>query len=252
LHHSCISDQPPPSKFTDNATQYGHSKGVAAWTADDGFWIVHSFPEFPPRLDSGYTGVDESQQIYGQSVLCVSTDTTGMDVVGQQLQYNFAQIYEVNAPSYTPPTLMATAEGQHVTEPEASMRDLVAIDKTTFTSFSKSGEWGKRLYADLVAPVLKSDLLVETWIRGSKIPSECPSDGYSVKNVQQLQFPGQLFKETQDHSKWAITLNHSIVCIGGINQMTSQNKRGGGTLCLPNKDLWTSFNDAVYAVEPCE
>lgn len=32
--------------------------------------------------------------------------------------------------------------------------------------------------SDLVAPSLQAPLLVETWIRGSKIPSSCPSSGF--------------------------------------------------------------------------
>jgi hypothetical protein len=56
--------------------------------------------------------------------------------------------------------------------------------------------------SDLVAPTLKAPLFVETWIRGSKIPSVCPSTGYGVKNVLTLTFPPHVqFDETNDHSK---------------------------------------------------
>jgi hypothetical protein len=49
---------------------------------------------------------------------------------------------------------------------------------------------------------------------------------------------GVTFKETQDHSKWAIADASSgspprpFVCIGGINRMTSQFTRGGSTFCV--------------------
>jgi deoxyribonuclease-2 len=261
------NDQPPPasaaaaaaSAFPNNQSagvSYGHSKGVVGWEAESGFWLVHSFPEFPSALADGYKGVDESQQIYGQSVMCVSTDATGLDVVGEQLQYNYAQIYEAIVPAdATPKDLAAAANGQHFSSAIASTRELVAIDGTKFTSFSKTGQWGKELYSDLVAPGLEADLLVETWIRGGKIPSSCPTSGYSVKNVQMLQFPNlPAFKETQDHSKWAISVdeNVNVTCVGGINQMTSQNTRGGGTVCLQNNALWNSFSSLVYQVEECE
>jgi len=110
----------------------------------------------------------------------------------------------------TPADLAAAAEGEHVTTASASTRALVAIDGTNFTSFSKTGQWGQELYADLVAPGLESDLLVETWIRGSKIPSQCPASGYSVKNIVTLQFPQTLFKETQDHSKVRPSMDSSF------------------------------------------
>ena len=256
------NDQPPTAaasalpKNQSSGASYGHSKGVVGWEAGSGFWLVHSFPEFPSAIADGYKGVDESQQIYGQSVLCVSTDATGLDIVGEQLQYNYAQIYEAIVPAHaTPKDLAAAADGEHFTTATASARELIAIDGTKFTSFSKTGQWGKELYADLVAPGLAADLLVETWIRGSKIPSSCPTSGYSVKNVQMLQFPNlPAFKETQDHSKWAISVDESVnvTCIGGINQMTSQNTRGGGTVCLQNNALWNSFSSLVYQVEECE
>ena len=43
----------------------------------------------------------------------------------------------------------------------------------------------------------QANLLVETWIRGDRIPSNCPSDGYFVKNIESLSFPSQDFKETK-------------------------------------------------------
>ena len=76
-----------------------------------------------------------------------------------------------------------------------------------FISFSKTGEWGRQLYADLVAPTLQANLLAETWIRGSRIASNCTGD-YFVKNIESLSFPSQDFKETQDHSK----VRRCLVC----------------------------------------
>ena len=54
-------------------------------------------------------------------------------------------------------------------------------------------------------------------------------------------------------SQWAISADASnpFVCIGGINQMTTQNVRGGGTVCQQNADLWTSFIGLVDTIEDC-
>jgi hypothetical protein len=46
-------------------------------------------------------------------------------------------------------------------------------------------------------PLPQANLLVETWIRGDRIASNCPSDGYFVKNIESLSFPSQDFKETK-------------------------------------------------------
>ena len=53
--------------------------------------------------------------------------------------------------------------------------------------------------------------------------------------------------------QWAITSDKTsqIVCIGGINQMTTQNVRGGGTVCQFNPQLWQSLMGFVSAVEQC-
>ena len=47
---------------------------------------------------------------YAQSVLCVSTDLTGLNVVGSQLQYNYIDIFDYNAPeAFTPVDLYNVA-----------------------------------------------------------------------------------------------------------------------------------------------
>ena len=92
------------------------------------------------------------------------------------------------------------ATGTYIDTPSAAMKSLISISGDKFLSFSKTGEWGRQLYADLVAPTLQANLLAETWIRGSRIASNCTGD-YFVKNIESLSFPSQDFKETQDHSK---------------------------------------------------
>jgi hypothetical protein len=99
-----------------------------------------------------------------------------------------------------------------------------------------------------------------------------------VKNVLALTFPPhQQFKETNDHSKvchficfytctilcsddffrfatqWAVTADKTTqtVCIGGINQMTTQNVRGGGTVCMFQPQTWSSMMGFISAVEQC-
>lgn len=44
--------------------------------------------------------------------------------------------------------------------------------------------------------------------------------------------------ETCDHAKWGITLHNPWVCVGDINRMISQRKRGGGTIAFQNQILW--------------
>jgi hypothetical protein len=60
--------------------------------------------------------------------------------------------------------------------------------------------FGNGFFTFVILPQLapcQANLLVETWIRGDRIASNCPSDGYFVKNIESLSFPSQDFKETK-------------------------------------------------------
>ena len=54
---------------------------------------------------------------------------------------------------------------------------------------------------------------------------------------------GLFFQETQDHSKYALSIaaSRSMVCIGDINKQPSQSNRGGGQICMahPGTFLYT-------------
>jgi hypothetical protein len=62
---------------------------------------------------------------------------------------------------------------------------------TTFTCFAKNAKFGQDLYQQLVAPVLSSSLLVETWIRGSEVFTNC-TPPWTVRNVNLLNFAGNV------------------------------------------------------------
>lgn len=86
---------------------------------------------------------------------------------------------------------------------------------------------------------------------------------------------GVSWSETKDHSKWSVRLTGTsqgdslltrsplthahravaehkpVVCIGGINRMESQAKRGGGTVCFEEQTLWTSLTKGITDVERC-
>lgn len=60
---------------------------------------------------------------------------------------------------------------------------------------------------------------------------------------------------TEDHSKWAISTNATndggLFCASDINRMHSQFSRGGGSLCIVSKGLWTAFKQVVEDLETC-
>merc|ERR1712137_1466399 len=98
-----------------------------------------------------------------------------------------------------------------------------------FTIFAKSSDWNDELYENLVAKTLRNALYAETWQNGAgKIPSWCSGSKYeyTVKNLATVQFPGLSWTESQDHSKWAVSMRGDNFCVGDINRQTGQYNRG--------------------------
>ena len=60
-----------------------------------------------------------------------------------------------------------------------------------------------------------------------------------------------IFPYTRDHCKWGISCTGSTVCVGDINRMTSQKKRGGGTACIENPSLWKAIHALINSTDPC-
>ena len=109
--------------------------------------------------------------------------------------------------------------------------------------------------SDLVAPMLKVGLLVETWPNGKgRMKSRC-RDSFPVENVESLTFTPEKvnFTTHHDHSKWAISLDKSrpFVCIGDINRMDSQTHRAGGTVCIKHEYAWKAFGSIITDIESC-
>jgi len=132
-----------------------------------------------------------------------------------------------------------------------------------FTHFAKGRYWGKELYEDLIAPSLKKDLATETWQNGSYdnvVQTSCPPKfDYTVSNVLDLKFGDDVYKSTQDHSKWAITTkgfdndtgNDRSACIGGINRQVSQSERGGASMCIESLEMNDELFDVIVNYEDC-
>ena len=64
---------------------------------------------------------------------------------------------------------------------------------------------------------------------------------------------GDSWTVQQDHSKYGFGVQSSslVTCVGDINRMCSQERRGGGALCFEDEGLHTAFLDVAYDVEPC-
>lgn len=243
----------------------GHSKGVVAFELSGGFFFSHSVPNFPPRAQHGYS-YPSSGTRYAQTMLCVSFNVVNMDAITTQLTFNYPDVYDSNLPAslegLAPKMRQMIDKVPDQSTPGFSARTLVSRGGQTFVNFAKSDLWGRSLYSEIVAPHLSSDLRVQTWQNGSggKMNSTCDTR-HNVENILEVNLgPGpngdMIYVTTKDHSKWAVStepLNaqQGWVCLGDVNRMESQNKRGGGTTCFVSSNAWKTFNALPHSIESC-
>jgi deoxyribonuclease-2 len=251
---------------TKNDSTCGHTKGVLGFdvATGTGFWLLHSWPKYP-KAD----GSSKPAPTYGQTFLCVALD---LDTLGklatQMISYQQPQVYDHRLPKGLPADhgLRRLAAGVDVNAAggsnvlELSTRG-IGGRKTSFKVIAKNRLWNDDFWNHLVIGVLKTDLDVETWIRGAVPERSDQTDTYSVtdmkyvslKHIDAKKLPWQ-WREQQDHAKWAISEQDrgDWICVGDINRMISQEKRGGCTIAFQDADnvLWGILHQADVIVPP--
>ena len=271
--HIMYNDAPPnTSSIKENGYQ-AHAKGVLAMDKDTGFWLIHSVPNFPQTPNQKYEWPNSGGR-YGQSALCISFDTKqeGHNIV-EQLTYMGINNYKFYVTENFERVVSNINEANSKRADPRNRRrttSIVSLGQTAFTSFarSKKGAGEGDLYGKFVAPKLEQNMLVETWRRGrtlfgfsNGLLSQCNSQ-FKVKNIETIKIPfasgttpaeSGSWPYTKDHSKWGMSDSDAnpFVCIGDINRMASQNKRGGGTVCLRNLNVWKRFREIICEVENC-
>lgn len=68
-------------------------------------------------------------------------------------------------------------------------------------------------------------------------------------DLSRLGFP-YAWPETHDHAKWGISVDSDWVCVGDINRMVSQRKRGGGTIAFQDNILWSALSKTDLIIAP--
>ncbi|XP_013871816.1 deoxyribonuclease-2-alpha [Austrofundulus limnaeus] len=61
----------------------GHTKGVVLLDKNQGFWLVHSTPHFPPERQSGQYSYPSSGENNGQNFICVSYPLERFQTIGK-------------------------------------------------------------------------------------------------------------------------------------------------------------------------
>lgn len=239
---------------TKDSSKFGHTKGVIAFDTESktAFWLLHSWPKYADPKDPVKPATE-----YGQTFLWISIDmATAGNIAEQMTNHQVPQVYHWR----TPTSLSRTDALYRLTRPlnpsasgDSSVLDCTSRGGLAFKVITKNRKWGKDFWNDLVGPSLQADMHVETWIRGAIPPTE-DSDGthqiVDVKFIDLRQFgPLWIWPESDDHAKWGHTITSNWICVGDINRMISQEKRGGGTIAFQDEVSW-DFLSKTDLVQP--
>lgn len=232
----------------------GHTKGVIAFDTETntGYWLLHSWPKFADDKAAAYPTPK-----YGQTYFCISLDLATCNLIAAQMaNHQEPQVYfaETADLPVTDPLYALSQPLNPKPVADSDSISLASIGGLPFKVIAKNRQWGKDFWNGLVGVTLDDDMDAETWIRGP-IPPVADTDGiHKTSDIKFIDL-GPLgahwaWPETNDHAKWGITLNNPWVCIGDINRMISQRKRGGGCIAFQNKVLWTALSKAGLILAP--
>jgi deoxyribonuclease-2 len=238
----------------------GHTKGILAFdtAAKTAFWLLHSWPKFVMPGAKAMPVPD-----YGQTYLCVSLDLdTARSIAAIMADHQEPQVYASRFPKSLSPadplrklnqTLKANAKG------DSHVLDFKSRGGKLFKMIAKNRHWGGDFWNQLVGPALGVCIDVESWIRGtvadhkdSNAPGALNLLGnrktFDINTIDltPLGMPWK-WPETKDHAKWGISVEPEWVCVGDINRMVSQQKRGGGAIAFREPGLWAALRKTFPA-----
>lgn len=249
------NDEMPEDAHGKDSSSYGHTKGVLAFdtATKTGFWLLHSWPKYS---DPGATIMPTPK--YGQTFICIALDMATLSkIADQMINHQTPQVYMPRIPKgldKNDPLYILSQPISTTPKADSDVMDYESRGGLKFKVIAKNHKWNKDFWNDLVGPTLGSDMDVETWIRGA-IPPTMDSDGihktFDVKyiDLSRLGFP-YAWPETHDHAKWGISVDSDWVCVGDINRMVSQRKRGGGTIAFQDNILWSALSKTDLIVAP--
>jgi deoxyribonuclease-2 len=235
----------------------GHTKGVMAFDTGTGsaFWLLHSWPKY---VDPKAAQSPAAQ--FGQTYICINLDIgAARQLATQMANHQEPQVYDgrVGSLGQTDPLYLLSQKLNPNAVGDSNVLDLSSRGGLRFKVIAKNRNWGKDFWNELVGVVLQEDVDVETWIRVTPtdtVPANLDIDKvhkvFDIKYIDLNPIAPWAWPETLDHAKWGITYQNNWVCVGDINRMISQRKRGGGTVALQDPVLWQALKNTDHLVLP--
>lgn len=221
------------------------------YTSTEAVYVVHSIPLYPNFTTTGQinTTIDLSQTIYAQNLMCVSMSTSNLFSLLGVMALIQPSVYYKNIVISNDNVTKVVGDILPDLPPSASF--VFNQNGYEFSYIAKSQYSGLDLWDNSVSGFFQSGLNVESWGR-PYMPGNCPPNiPYPVLNIANLKIANYAWKDTQDHSKWAIIDDLSVICYGDMNRMLSQRTRGGGTVCLNSQSFYNVHKGIIVSVNPC-
>lgn len=213
-----------------------------------------------PGGNSGKSAYEypDSGRTNGQTGLCLTFDAQDFPTISKQLTIARPNIYDSG--NIEDEGIQGILNSQYPAPVELSKEVIKTKGGLEMTHFAKSPTKESDIY-EKISEELNVDLEAQSWKKGNGgfQNSDCSEDN-NIKNVQSMAAPIEGGKKSdeweysKDHSKWAVADSEKDpeICIGDINRMDSQLKRGGGMMCFRNRDVWSAFRETIRDVEPCK
>jgi deoxyribonuclease-2 len=232
--------------------------GVLAHRHGKGFYIIHTQPKYP-KPGTGYGGVGaKHSKINGQMFICVSLADVSIQAVAEHIKHIKAIVYAKNENE------PAWDAGVNTVCDTQTPTKLESTGAQVFFLFCKPPNDQVDIWSSHVGSFVGGPLLVQSWRLGGGRPlkSVCPegsehsAEGTGqivIEDITKLRYKTDVihaqFNSTKDHGKWAVNKNVPYLCIGDLNRMESQNKRGGGVLCMWNDNVAKAFRSMVHKTD---
>ena len=209
----------------------GHCKGILTWNAKRIGWLIHSVPNFPRKF-TGKTisAIEPSEILYGQSFCYIEYAFTDAlrDHILRHLATMEAHVFLKRGQLSLPP-------------PMKQDRIQVLPFSPQVRHFAKYYKHEIDFYSECLCHYDTALWRVETWKRGSPIGPQ--TGGSNIRDIEKLTFQNTVYKESQDHSKWAVC--PTMFFIGDLNRMSSQRKRGGGGILVCHPGMAQAFQRLI-------
>ncbi|KAL3311318.1 hypothetical protein Ciccas_010104 [Cichlidogyrus casuarinus] len=257
--------QPEPVQLgTSYSYWWGHMKGLIAFDQQGyGFWLIHSVP----KMSASNTTYEypKTGQKYAQNMMCISLrkDDSLSSIIESMIISRplFQAYYIADEVRQDYPNLLQLFQNERIASKNVTF---VKDFKTSANSievryFSKAIKFNNDLYSELVAPNIMTSMQMEGWRHGKgRLESEC-TEKFHVENIKQVSWsqfgmPDVTFETLSDHAKWAVSVpdaKSKWTCLGDINRMSTQFRRGGGTMCFRDSRIWILFQGLVAELETC-